>query len=79
MATTLVDPTMFVPDNWKLEQASCILGQNPNHQAHSATTPLFQASHQGSSQYAPTNIQAIMHTLSISPPGDQWYMDIGTT
>ena len=32
-------------------------------------------SQQGSTYYAPTDIQAAMHTFSISPPDDQWYMD----
>ncbi|GAU30653.1 hypothetical protein TSUD_224090 [Trifolium subterraneum] len=31
------------------------------------------------SSYAPTDIQAAMHTLSLSPPDDQWYMDTGAT
>lgn len=56
-----------------------ILRQKPNHQAHSATTALFQDSHQGSSQYARTDVQAAMHTFYISPPKDQWYMDTGAT
>jgi hypothetical protein len=32
-----------------------------------------------SSSYAPTNIQAAMRTLSLSPHDDQWYMDTGAT
>ncbi|XP_058783621.1 uncharacterized protein LOC131658331 [Vicia villosa] len=31
------------------------------------------------SSYALTNIQASMHTLSLSTPDDQWYMDTGAT
>jgi len=27
----------------------------------------------------PTNIQAAMHTLSMAPPDEQWYMDTGAT
>ncbi|GAU11418.1 hypothetical protein TSUD_344090 [Trifolium subterraneum] len=46
-----------------------ILGAKPQ-QAHVATTQ---------SSYAPTDIQAAMHTLSLAPPDEQWYMDTGAT
>ncbi|GAU12928.1 hypothetical protein TSUD_97390 [Trifolium subterraneum] len=49
-----------------------ILGPRPSHQAHVANTA-------PTSSYAPTDIQAAMHTLSLSPPDDQWYMDTGAT
>jgi hypothetical protein len=48
-----------------------ILGPRPSHQAHVVNAP--------SSSYAPTDIQAAMHTLSLSSPDDQWYMDTGAT
>ncbi|GAU44082.1 hypothetical protein TSUD_399640 [Trifolium subterraneum] len=48
-----------------------ILGPKPTHQAHVASTAPYQTSHQGSSSYAPTDIQAAMHTFSISPADDQ--------
>ncbi|MCI54736.1 hypothetical protein A2U01_0075986, partial [Trifolium medium] len=31
------------------------------------------------SSYAPMDIQANMHTLSIALPDERWYMDIGAT
>jgi hypothetical protein len=46
-----------------------ILGAKPQ-QAHVAATQ---------SSYAPTDIQAAMHTLSLAPPDEQWYMDTGAT
>nr|GLL31546.1 hypothetical protein D5086_0000195000 [Ipomoea trifida] len=49
-----------------------ILGPKPS-QAHLAATNL------GQSSYAPTDIQQAMHTLSIAPPDEQWYMDTGAT
>lgn len=52
---------------------SGILGPKPQ-QAHIAAT-----SQQTQSPYAPTDIHAAMHTLSLSPPDDQWYMDTGAT
>ncbi|XP_045797561.1 zinc finger protein 579-like [Trifolium pratense] len=55
-----------------------ILGQKPQ-QAHVAATPTNPASQNASYSYAPTDIQAAMHTFSISPPDDQWYMDTGAT
>nr|TKR75128.1 hypothetical protein D5086_0000288450 [Populus alba] len=43
-------------------------------QAHmAASTPQAQSSS------APTDIHAAMHTLSITPPDAQWYMDTGAT
>lgn len=56
-----------------------ILGKKQNHQAHVKTTTPYQASHQRSSQYAPTDIWDAMHTFSISPSDDQWYMDTEAT
>ncbi|PNY04738.1 retrovirus-related Pol polyprotein from transposon TNT 1-94 [Trifolium pratense] len=47
-----------------------ILGPKPLHQAHVASTL---------PSYSPTDIQTAMHTLSLSPPDDQWYMDTGAT
>ncbi|MCI75388.1 hypothetical protein A2U01_0096657, partial [Trifolium medium] len=41
-----------------------ILGPNPAHQAYVVNAV-------STSSYAPTDIQAIMHTLSLSPPDDQ--------
>jgi len=38
-----------------------------------ASTPQAQSS------YAPTDIPAAMHTLSLAPPAEQWYMDTGAT
>lgn len=44
-----------------------ILGQRP--QAYAASTP----------SYAPTDIEAAMHTMSLNVPDGQWYMDTGAT
>lgn len=32
-----------------------------------------------SSSYAPTDIEAAMHTMSINPPDSTWFMDTGAT
>ncbi|XP_073265390.1 uncharacterized protein [Populus alba] len=50
-----------------------LLGPRPQ-QAHMAAS-----TQQAPSSYAPTDIQAAMHTLSITPPDNQWYMDTGAT
>jgi hypothetical protein len=55
-----------------------ILGPKPQ-QAHVASAPTNPASQNASYSYALTDIQAAMHTFSISPPDDQWYMDTGAT
>ncbi|XP_057428228.1 uncharacterized protein LOC130721450 [Lotus japonicus] len=44
-----------------------ILGQRP--QAYAATA----------SSSVPTDIEAALHTMSLHPPEDQWYMDTGAT
>ena len=44
-----------------------------------AVTSPAQSTQQAHSSYAPTDIQAAMHTLSIAPPDAQWYMDTGAT
>ncbi|KAJ9543556.1 hypothetical protein OSB04_023263 [Centaurea solstitialis] len=46
---------------------------NNNNRAHVASVSPPPSS------YAPTDIQAAMHTLSVAPPDDQWYMDTGAT
>ena len=51
-----------------------ILGPKPP-QAHMAATSANNAQ----PSYASTDIQAAMHTLSMAPPDDQWYMDTGAT
>ncbi|MCI17763.1 hypothetical protein A2U01_0038914 [Trifolium medium] len=43
------------------------------------SAPAHMNSQQNSSSYTPTDMQAAMHTVSISPPDDQWYMDTGAT
>ncbi|CAH9131000.1 unnamed protein product [Cuscuta epithymum] len=30
-------------------------------------------------EHAPTDLAAAMHTMNLSPPGDQWYMDTGAS
>ncbi|KAF9684049.1 hypothetical protein SADUNF_Sadunf04G0077200 [Salix dunnii] len=56
-----------------------ILGPRPQQAHMAAVTPQAQSTQQAHSSYAPTDIQAAMHTLSIAPPDDQWYMDTGAT
>jgi hypothetical protein len=55
--------------NWQQSVApswqSGILGERP------------QQAHLTSTQPSPTDIQAAMHTLSMAPPDEQWYMDTG--
>jgi hypothetical protein len=57
--------------NWQQSVApnrqSGILGERP------------QQAHLTSTQPSPTDIQAAMHTLSMAPPDEQWYMDTGAT
>nr|GLL35266.1 hypothetical protein D5086_0000195000 [Ipomoea trifida] len=69
-------PYPTTPAQWQRNQAQApsqsILGPKPS-QAHLASTNL------GQSSYAPTDIQQAMHTLSIAPPDEQWYMDTGAT
>lgn len=53
-----------------------LLGPRPlsspsSQQAHLAYGP--------DSSSIPTNIFDVVHTLSLSSPSDQWYMDIGVT
>jgi len=57
---------------------SGILGPRP-HQANLVTAPSVSTGQQTPQYYAPTNIQAAMHTFSISLSNDQWYMDSGST
>ncbi|KAJ9536884.1 hypothetical protein OSB04_029617 [Centaurea solstitialis] len=56
----------------KQQQQPGVLGPRPQ-QAHVASVSPPPSS------YAPTDIQAAMHTLSVAPPDDQWYMDTGAT
>ncbi|XP_031123188.1 uncharacterized protein LOC116025912 [Ipomoea triloba] len=67
-------PYPTTPAQWQRNQppptSQSILGPRPS-QAHLTTTNL------GQSSYAPTDIQQAMHTLSITPPDDQCYMDTG--
>lgn len=48
-----------------------ILGPPPSQQLYMAQVP------QGS--YVPTDIECVMHTMSLNPPDRNWYMDIGAT
>lgn len=59
-------PPSFQPD---------VLGPRPqqNQQAHTA----HGLGH--SSSYASTDISYAIHTLSLTPPREQWYMDTGVT
>ncbi|KAL6521633.1 hypothetical protein OROGR_018202 [Orobanche gracilis] len=51
---------------------SGLLGPHPRlHQAYAMQAP--------SSGYAPTDIEAAMHTLSLHEPDENWYMDTGAT
>ncbi|GAU41159.1 hypothetical protein TSUD_282330 [Trifolium subterraneum] len=65
--------------NWPHQSTSHrqqgILGPKPQqaHMAATASTSSAQPS------YASTDIQAAMHTFSMTPPDDQWYMDTGAT
>ncbi|XP_021725246.1 DNA-binding protein K10-like [Chenopodium quinoa] len=51
-----------------------ILGPRPqqHHQAFTAQAP-------SSVGYAPTDVEAALHTLSLAPPDDNWYMDTRAT
>ncbi|MCH83098.1 retrovirus-related pol polyprotein from transposon TNT 1-94, partial [Trifolium medium] len=63
--------------NWPHQSTSRqqgILGPRPQ-QAHMAAASANNAQ----PSYASTDIQAAMHTLSLAPPNDQWYMDTGAT
>ncbi|MCH87473.1 hypothetical protein A2U01_0008343, partial [Trifolium medium] len=63
--------------NWQHQSNSSqqgILGPKPQ-QAHMVAASTNNAQ----PPYASTNIQAAMHTLSMAPPDDQWYMDTGAT
>lgn len=48
-----------------------LLGSRPQ-QAFSTQAP-------PPSSYAPTDIEAAMHTMSLNPPDENWYMDTGAT
>ncbi|XP_056683468.1 uncharacterized protein [Spinacia oleracea] len=39
----------------------------------------YQTSVSQGNGYAPTDIEAALHTLSLNPPDDNWYMDTGAT
>ncbi|XP_021721877.1 uncharacterized protein LOC110689400 [Chenopodium quinoa] len=49
-----------------------ILGPRPQQQAFSSQAP-------STVNYAPTDIDAALHTLSLTPPDDGWYMNTGAT
>ncbi|XP_056695555.1 uncharacterized protein [Spinacia oleracea] len=49
------------------QQQAGILGPMPQHSAYQATAP------------SPTDIEAAMYTLGITPPDPNWYMDTGAT
>ena len=55
-----------------LKERPDILGPKPSHQAYVVNTAPI-------SPYAPTDIQAAMHTLSLSTLDDKWYMETGET
>ncbi|GAU34372.1 hypothetical protein TSUD_217120 [Trifolium subterraneum] len=71
-------PPCTYPTAGNFHKQPGILGQKPQ-QAHVAATSTNPASQNVSYSYAPTYIQAVMHTFSISPPDDQWYMDTEAT
>ncbi|KAG6763450.1 hypothetical protein POTOM_030866 [Populus tomentosa] len=61
------------------QRLGSILGPRPQQAHMAAVTSPAQSTQQAHSSYAPTDIQAAMHTLSIAPPDTQWYMDTGAT
>ncbi|GKF88759.1 hypothetical protein Tco_0262722, partial [Tanacetum coccineum] len=54
---------------------SGILGLRPQ-QTYTTTYSPTVASTMG---YAPTDIDTTMHTMTLNPPDENWYMDTGTT
>ncbi|XP_071714191.1 uncharacterized protein [Rutidosis leptorrhynchoides] len=58
--------------NWARPNATSphagILGPRPNYMAAS-----------NASTYCPTDIDSAMHTMTLNPPDDTWYMDTGAT
>ncbi|XP_021738811.1 uncharacterized protein LOC110705278 [Chenopodium quinoa] len=52
-----------------------ILGPRPQQHQQSA----FSSQTPSSVGYAPTDVEAALHTLSLTPPDENWYMDTGAT
>jgi hypothetical protein len=65
-----VTPPCPYPTTGNSNKQPDILGLKSSHQAHVASV---------APSYSPTDIQDAMHTRSLSPPDDQWYMDTGAT
>ncbi|XP_021852845.1 uncharacterized protein [Spinacia oleracea] len=59
--------------NQQAQQAG-ILGARPPQMYYTATQP---SPHAGG--YIPTDVDQAMHTLSMQPPDENWYMDTGAT
>nr|GEY25491.1 hypothetical protein [Tanacetum cinerariifolium] len=48
-----------------------ILGPHPQHAYAASVVP--------TASYAPTDIETAMHTMTLNPPGENWYVDKGAT
>ncbi|PNX70782.1 hypothetical protein L195_g057738 [Trifolium pratense] len=51
----------------------------PNQHGVLGPRPQQQQAHAAAAQWTPTDIESAMHTMSLSQPDPNWYMDTGAT